>query len=182
MRLLHAVEQQFQQPVVVRDFILNPTIAYLAALLSPEADFQSPNGEERTAPYIAPDVNRGHGTQIAVWFHGRMHQFRTGFAELALLAHAQIFFVASDLQAYNCFSFRLVGPFDMGSAAMRYEERVQHLMDQYIEQLRRQWAQNPWTLPWWLMREHLAFPSVEVGKSEVYTLSRGQFAPKEILR
>jgi hypothetical protein len=41
---------------------------------------------------------------------------------------------------------------------MRYEERVQHLMNQYIEQLRIQWAKNPWALPWWLMREQLAYP------------------------
>jgi acyl-coenzyme A synthetase/AMP-(fatty) acid ligase len=107
---------------------------------------------------IAPDVNRGHGPQTVVEFHGRLHQFRTGFAELALLTDAQLFFVASDLQAYNRFSFRMVGPFDRGSATMRYEERVQHLMNQYIEQLRIQWAKNPWALPWWLMREQLAYP------------------------
>jgi lauroyl/myristoyl acyltransferase len=107
---------------------------------------------------IAPDVNRGHGPQTVVEFHGRLHQFRTGFAELALLTDAQLFFVASDLQAYNRFSFRMVGPFDRGSATMCYEERVQHLMNQYIEQLRIQWAKNPWALPWWLMREQLAYP------------------------
>lgn len=115
------------------------------------------------AIFMAPDVNRGRGPQVAFPFHGRMHPFRTGFAELALLTDAQLFFVASDLQAYNRFSFRLVGPFDMGSAAMRYEERVQHLMDQYVAHLRQQWARNPWALPCWLMSEHLAYPLVVAG-------------------
>ncbi|MFN8492877.1 MAG: AMP-binding protein [Caldilineaceae bacterium] len=122
------------------------------------------------AIYIAPDVDRGHGTSITVPFHGRMHPFRTSFADLALLTDAQIFFVASDLQAYNRFSFQLVGPFDMGNAAMRHEERVQHLMDQYVAHLRQQWAQNPWALPWWLMGEHLAYPSVTLEKCEVNTI------------
>ncbi len=109
---------------------------------------------------LAPDVNRGYGPHIAVGFHGRMHTFRTSFAELALLTGAQIFFVASDLKAYNRFSFRLVGPFDQGSATMSHTEQVQHLMNQYIKQLRQQWAKNPWALPWWLMSEHLACPPV----------------------
>jgi hypothetical protein len=112
------------------------------------------------AIYIAPDVYQGHGTSITVPFHGRMHPFRTSFADLALLTDAQIFFVASDLQAYDRFSFELVGPFDMGTSAMRYEDRVQHLMDQYVSHLRQQWARNPWALHWWLMREHLAYPPV----------------------
>jgi amino acid adenylation domain-containing protein len=107
---------------------------------------------------IAPDVNRGRGASITVPFHGRMHEFRTGFAELALLTDAQLFFVASDLQAYNCFSFRLVGPFDQGSATMSYAERVQYLMEQYIAHLRLQWVKNPWALSWEVMREHLAYP------------------------
>ena len=109
---------------------------------------------------IAPDVNRGSGAAITVPFHGRMHEFRTGFAELALLADAQLFFVASDLQAYNRFSFRLIGPFDKGSATMNHAVRVQHLMDQYINQLRQQWARNPWAITWEVMREHLAYPPV----------------------
>jgi thioesterase domain-containing protein len=89
-----------------------------------------------------------------------MHQFRTSFAELALLTDAQLFFVASDLQAYNRFSFQLLGPFDLGSPTMNHAERVQHLMAQYIEQLRQQWARNPWALPWWSLGEHLAYPPI----------------------
>ena len=53
---------------------------------------------------------------------------------------------------------------------MRHEERVQHLLDQYVAHLRQQWAQNPWALPWWLMREHLAYPAVTIEKCEVNTL------------
>jgi aryl carrier-like protein len=116
----------------------------------------------------APDANLGHGTQITVPFHGRLHRFRTSFAELALLTHAQVFFVASDLLRYNQFSFRLVGPFDMGQAAMSDAERVQWLMEQYVTQLRAQWARSPWAVTWGQMAKHLAYPPVEVGKSEVY--------------
>lgn len=119
---------------------------------------------------MAPDVNRGRGAHIAVPFHGRMHEFRTGFAELALLADAQLFFVASDLQAYNRFNFRLIGPFDKGSATMSHAERVQHLMDQYINQLRQQWARSPWALNWGVMSEHLAYPPVTIEKCEVNNL------------
>lgn len=114
--------------------------------------------QEGQAIYIAPDVDRGYGTSITVSFHGRMHPFRTSFAELALLTDAQIFFVASDLQAYDRFRFELAGPYDMGTAAMRYDDRVQHLMNQYVSHLRQQWAKNPWALQWWLMREHLGYP------------------------
>ena len=109
--------------------------------------------------YIAPDVHQGHGTSITVPFHGRMHPFRTSFADLALLTDAQIFFVASDLQAYDRFSFQLVGPFDRGTPAMNYKERVQYLMNQYVTHLRQQWARNPWALPWWLLNEHLSYPA-----------------------
>lgn len=123
--------------------------------------------QQGQAIYIAPDVDRGHGTSITVPFHGRMHPFRTSFAELALLTAAQIFFVASDLQAYDRFSFQLLGPYDMGTTAMNYTERVQHLMNQYVAHLRQQWARNPWALPWWLMSEHLAYPPVTIEKSEV---------------
>jgi KDO2-lipid IV(A) lauroyltransferase len=91
-------------------------------------------------------------------FHGRMHPFRTSFAELALLTGAQLFFVASDLQQYDRLSFELVGPFDMETTATAHEDRVQHLMLQYVAHLRQQWARNPWALPWWLMTEHLAYP------------------------
>jgi KDO2-lipid IV(A) lauroyltransferase len=108
--------------------------------------------------YIAPDVNRGHGAQMTLPFHGRMHPFRTSFAELALLTGAQLFFVASDLQQYDRLSFELVGPFDMETTATAHEDRVQHLMLQYVAHLRQQWARNPWALPWWLMTEHLAYP------------------------
>jgi hypothetical protein len=108
---------------------------------------------------ISPDVNRGRGNSITVPFHGHQHEFRTGFAELAILTNAQIFFVSSDLHAYDRFSFELVGPFDMGTPSMPYADRVQHLMDQYVSHLRQEWARNPWALPWWLMREHLAYPS-----------------------
>jgi amino acid adenylation domain-containing protein len=117
--------------------------------------------QEGGAIAIAPDVNRGRGAHITVPFHGRMHEFRTGFAELALLTDAQLFFVASDLQAYNRFNFRLIGPFDKGSATMSHAERVQYLMEQYIAHLWLQWAKNPWALSWEVMREHLAYPPVE---------------------
>jgi lauroyl/myristoyl acyltransferase len=109
---------------------------------------------------IAPDVNRGHGPQTAIGFHGRLHQFRTTFAELALLTDAQLIFVASDLHAYNRFTFQLLGPFDRGTATMSYAQQVQHLFDQYVTHLRQQWASNPWALPWWLLREHLAYPPI----------------------
>ena len=139
-------------------------------LYARQLELASQTLQQGQAIYIAPDVDRGHGTSITVPFHGRMHPFRTSFADLALLTDAQIFFVASDLQAYNRFSFQVVGPLDMGNAAMRYEERVQHLLDQYIAHLRRQWAKNPWALPWWLMREHLAYPPVTIEKCEVNNL------------
>lgn len=109
---------------------------------------------------LAPDVNRGHGSQITLPFHGRMHQFRRSFAEVALLTHAQVFFVASELSRYDEFSFRLVGPLDMGTNAMSAEERVQWLMEQYVTQLRLQWVKTPWAVSWGLMRDHFAYAPI----------------------
>lgn len=113
---------------------------------------------------VGPDVNRGHGTQLTVPFHGRQRPFRTSFAELALLTQAPVFFVASELEDYNRFHFRLVGPFDPGSDAMSHAERVQQLMTQYIAHLRQQWSHNPWAIPWQRMRDHLAYPVISDGQ------------------
>lgn len=108
--------------------------------------------------FMGPDANRGRGPTLSFALHGRHREFRTGFAELALLTEATVLFVAADVRTHNDFSLHLIGPFDPGSPTTSHAVRVRLLMAQYVDQLRLSWAQAPWSVPWWVMQAHVACP------------------------
>jgi hypothetical protein len=99
------------------------------------------------------DGTHGTSQRFEYSFHGRRRQFFAGFAELAVLAEAQVYVVQCALPTPGSSELQLVRL--EAPACGTHPQRVQALVDQYVDWLRSYWSSLPWMQPFWVMERHL---------------------------
>ncbi|MFA5322104.1 MAG: AMP-binding protein [Smithella sp.] len=111
---------------------------------------------------ILPDGKGGLSRKITVPLHGRIHGFRTGFAELAMETNAAVIPVslAVDVRKRQV-AISFLEPFNIGSADMSQAERIEGLVMQYAAFLKQEWARCPGLVPFDRMRKHLDLPPLD---------------------
>lgn len=111
---------------------------------------------------ILPDGKGGLSRKITVPLHGRIHGFRTGFAELAMETNAAVIPVslAVDVRKRQV-TISFLEPFNTGSTAMSHAERIKGLVKQYAAFLKQEWALYPGLVPFDRMRKHLDLPPLD---------------------
>ncbi len=92
-------------------------------------------------------------------FHGRLMEFKTGFAEAAA-AHtrAAVIPVFVSLQPTGHVHIDMLEPLDTGTPEMSHGQRVEWLMQQYVTLLETRWKQEPQNLAWGMIERFLASP------------------------
>jgi fatty-acyl-CoA synthase len=108
---------------------------------------------------IMPDGHDGLSSCISLPFHGRMRDFKAGFAELALEADAPVIPVslAVDVPKRQA-AVLFLEPLDNGPADMPHPARVEGLVRQYVAFLKEEWNRCPGIVPLSQMRKHLDLP------------------------
>ena len=107
---------------------------------------------------IAADGVSGNSPGFQCNFHGRRREFRSGFAELALLTNAEVVPVLHSVTNEGSVEITFGESFDTGNESMTHAERVEVLMTQYIKQMEQMWAHSPWLVTWHKMQIHLTSP------------------------
>ena len=107
---------------------------------------------------VAADGSQGSSRGIVRQFHGRLREFHTGFAELALLTGAQVIPVTHSIDNNGQVTVRFGEPFPSGHKSMSRDKRLEILIDRYIELTHRMWSETPWMPPWYSMERHLNLP------------------------
>ncbi|MBV7339688.1 hypothetical protein KFU94_68050 [Chloroflexi bacterium TSY] len=107
--------------------------------------------------HILPDGYRGSGG-LPLPFCQRHHEFRTGFADLALTTGAAVIpaFVSLDLNGHIEIQFSK--PLDVGPTTMEQGERVELLIRQYATLLEKHWREEPWLISWQWIEKYLELP------------------------
>lgn len=105
---------------------------------------------------IFPDGGGGISRSILLPFHGQIRGFRTGFAELALETGATIIPISIRVEIRKKkIEISSLEPMDMGSVDMNHADRVELLVEQYADYLRKEWACYPGNVPLRQMRRHI---------------------------
>ena len=110
---------------------------------------------------MAADGLHGDSGGFQSNFHGRRRNFRTGFADLALLTGALVVPVIHSITEEGLLKITFGESFDAGDDSMAHAERVELLMKQYIQMMDQMWVHNPWMLNFWQMRKHLSLPIID---------------------
>lgn len=105
---------------------------------------------------ILPDVQDGLSRSVFLPFHGRMRDFKTGFAELAIETGATVIpiSVAVDVRKRQV-RILFLEPLDNGQVDMDREVRVERLIRQYATFLKEEWACCPGIVPSSFIGGHL---------------------------
>jgi lauroyl/myristoyl acyltransferase len=111
-----------------------------------------------------PDAPQNLDNARTVEFFGRERPLATGFAELALLTGARVLPVAYRFSPRGFFVMELGAPFRVPEPESSDAYRVDALVAQYADFLRREWRSYPWNIQW----EHLRYycgpaPELEAG-------------------
>ncbi len=109
---------------------------------------------------IAADGRAGGRQGIVIRFHGRMCEFKPGFAELALTTGADAIPVFVSIDRSGRIKADFLDPLDAGPETMDHDVRIERLVRQYAELLRQRWVRYPGSILWSRMRKHLALPPV----------------------
>lgn len=110
--------------------------------------------------YILPDARDGLSRGIRVPFHGRVRNFKTGFAELALETGSPVVPVSMGIDFPGReVTLAFLEPLDNGPADMPQAARVEGLVVQYAAYLREEWSRWPGTVFVKHKRAHCDAPS-----------------------
>ena len=108
---------------------------------------------------ILPDGMQG-SRGIPKDFHARKYNFQTGFAELALDTGAHLIPVDVYSTMKGQLQIDYLKPLDKGSAKMNRQQRIEIVVDQYVDYLHKCWQKQPWNTPVHTMEKHLNLPLV----------------------
>lgn len=103
---------------------------------------------------VAADGQYGQAAALDYNFHGR-RPFITGFAELALAADAQMVPVMYPQTKTGTIIRTLGSPLDAGDETMAHDQRVEHIISQYVALLSEMWPETPWLQ----MERYIALPN-----------------------
>ena len=108
--------------------------------------------------HILPDGFIGRRS-IEREFYNRKRGFQPGFAELALPERVPILTVCTFFDLKGKLYIQIFEPFDFGPATISDEEKIDMLVDQYVNYLHKCWQTKPWNTPVEIMKRYLAgFP------------------------
>ncbi|MDM7926840.1 MAG: AMP-binding protein [bacterium] len=94
--------------------------------------------------FVLPDGGAGLSRGVSLPFHGRMRNFKTGFAELAVETGAPVVPVSMGIDVLArevTLAFR--EPMDIGPADLPHAERVEGLVRKYAAYLDEEWKRFP---------------------------------------
>ncbi len=117
---------------------------------------------------ISADGIQGYSAGLVLDFHQRRRPFWPSFAELAVMTGAQVHMIKTTLSRTNAGALtapvriQVSAPLDSGNEQQAYAARVERLVLQYVDGLRQMWAETPWLVPWYQMKQHLAYPASKV--------------------
>ncbi len=95
-------------------------------------------------------------------FHGRLMEFKTGFAEVAAIhTSAAVIPVFISLKPTGHIHVDILEPLDTGTPEMSHEQRMAWLMRQYVSLLEQRWLQEPQNLEWGMIERFLALAPID---------------------
>ncbi len=136
-----------------------PTALDATAIYVHQLDLARKHLAEGRVVEIHGDGVQGTSQAVQFPFHGRRRGFLTGFAELALWTRATVFVVESIFHEPLDVSVHLVGPLDRGLDDWPHDQRVQHLLTQYVGWLSSYYARQAWMVPFFEVEQHLDLPA-----------------------
>jgi KDO2-lipid IV(A) lauroyltransferase len=90
-----------------------------------------------------------HGkSSISMSFLGKVRGFRPSFAELALSTGAAVVPMIARINTRGNVSVDLYPPLDQGDETMSHEEKIMHLLTQYLTLLSGCWKKEPQLINW----------------------------------
>lgn len=103
-------------------------------------------GAGQTVGVAADGMQGAAGVDYA--FCNGNRKFHSGFAELALRSGASIVPVFAAVEADGKILVRFESPLDPGSVELDTQQRVRHILDQYVEILQSRWRSDPGRILW----------------------------------
>lgn len=90
-----------------------------------------------------------HGkSSVSMSFLGKVRGFRPSFAELALSTGAAVVPMIARINTRGNVSVDLYPPLDQGADNMTHEEKIGHLLNQYLSLLTECWKKEPQLINW----------------------------------
>jgi KDO2-lipid IV(A) lauroyltransferase len=108
--------------------------------------------------HMVPDGLHG-SSGILVPFHGRMRNFATGFAELALGTGAAVVPVIANMDVDGRIHVEFSTPLDTGSGDLERQERIENLIRQYGSYLENHWSDDPGSVRMHHVEHFLGLPA-----------------------
>ncbi len=109
---------------------------------------------------ITADGSSGGGRALTFPVLGRVHTFKIGFAELALLTGATVLPVRASVGRTGEVQIAFLPALDSGLPTMPHEERINLLMGQYVAFLEQSWRADPANIHTELVKRYLTWPSI----------------------
>lgn len=91
---------------------------------------------------MAADGYQGRGG-IEHTFHDSARVFHVSFAQLALQSHSVVIPVFSNIDANGKITIEFQQPLDNGDENREMDDRIAHMLDQYVDRLEQKWRDNP---------------------------------------
>jgi lauroyl/myristoyl acyltransferase len=98
---------------------------------------------------------------MVVPFCGRLYEFRSTFAAMAVDAGATVIPVFAPVDELGRVHLQFLGALDQGPPAAPRDVRIQALVRQYVRELERRWLTDPGNVHRFLWEDHVAAPAVE---------------------
>jgi len=99
-------------------------------------------------------------TGVSTHFLGRVREFRTSFAELAIKCEAIAFPVFGSATNSGQICLDIEKPLKPGRKTTPYKARVESLIKQYSERLEDRWKNNPGDIAWEQIRYFSSLPAI----------------------
>lgn len=108
--------------------------------------------------FVFPDANSGISNGFLFPFHGRIRNFKAGFAELAIRTGSAVIPISLILDhRTRQVIIKSLDPLNIGPSDMDYDVRVEGLVMKYVTFFQQEWARSPALIYTGRMRRHLAF-------------------------
>jgi KDO2-lipid IV(A) lauroyltransferase len=107
---------------------------------------------------IVADGYMGSSRGIPFPLFGRKRVFKTGFAELALRTGASVVPVSTSMSTDGTIEVRFMPSLEIPN--LSHQQQTESLVSQYVEILRREWADNLGNLTWRHLEKFMQLPPV----------------------
>ncbi|UCG25390.1 MAG: AMP-binding protein [Chloroflexota bacterium] len=109
---------------------------------------------------LAADGYEGGEQNVRLPFLGRLRPFKYGFAELAISTGAPVIPIHTKMSIQGKVSVTFSPPLPTAPPQVTREDRLDHLVQDYVDQLQNWWYQEPGTISWPHLERYLSCPRV----------------------